>query len=455
MIKMLQISETYECMKCGVQQVMQFSREQYNQIPSPTKCTRDEFCNSTKFQKVGESKVKDFQEIKVQEQVHQLSLGTIPRSITVILEDDLVDSVKPGDDVKVLGVVISQWKKLKQTERCDLQIGLVANSIRVLKQSIFCSLTDDLAPLFRSHWLSPYPIKQRNIIVNAVCPQIAGLLHVKLAILLVLIGGVTKDHNGIRIRGDSHLLLVGDPGMGKSQFLRYAMSVARRAVFTTGIGSTNAGLTVAATKDGGEWSLEAGALVLADRGICCIDEFASIRESDKTSIHEAMEQQSISVAKAGMVCKLNTRCSIIGATNPKGPYDPRLPLDVNLALGSPLLSRFDLILLLMDKRDDAMDLTLTDHILNLQMGKDISRPISEASVDHHLTFDQQQMQAYIAYCQRLNPMLTEDARAAVSKYYQLHRKTDAQKSARTTIRLLESLIRYFSSYLVFPPPTLD
>jgi DNA replicative helicase MCM subunit Mcm2 (Cdc46/Mcm family) len=421
---------------------MEYDREQYYQIPSPVKCSRDEFCNSVKFEKLGEAKVKDFQEIKVQEQVHQLSLGTIPRSITVILEDDLVDSVKPGDDVKVLGVVISQWKKPKQSDRCDLQISLVANSVRVVKQSIYCSLTDDLAPRFRKHWSHPDQIEQRNIIVNAVCPQIAGLFHVKLAILLILIGGVAKDHNNVRIRGDSHLLLVGDPGMGKSQFLRYAMSVSRRGIFTTGIGSTNAGLTVAATKEGGEWSLEAGALVLADRGICCIDEFGSIRESDKTSIHEAMEQQSISVAKAGMVCKLNSRCSIIGATNPKGKYDPRMPLDVNLALGSPLLSRFDLILVLVDKRDDTTDKRLTEHILGFQSADEsTTTTINECFGDDQLTFDQQQMQAYIAYCQRLNPTLTQDARTVLSKYYQLQRKTDSIKNARTTIRLLESLIR--------------
>ena len=294
-MKMVVTQKLFTCNKCNAPVKQTYDRNQYNLIDKPTKCPgdRQEQCNSTKFTEVEQNQdnandCKDYQEIRIQEQVSKLTIGTVPRSITVVLEDDLVDSVKPGDDVIVNAIVFQRWKKVKDGERCDLQLCLFAVFIEQNTVSVDSgSCVTDFEHEFEAFWLKyeKSRITGRDLILKSFCPQVYGMYLVKLAVLLVLVGGVAKDDQGIRIRGDPHLLLVGDPGTGKSKFLRYSSFVSARNVFTTGVGSTNAGLTVAAVKDAGEWQLEAGALVLADKGVCCIDEFGSIRESDKTGMH--------------------------------------------------------------------------------------------------------------------------------------------------------------------------
>ncbi|KAJ3318966.1 DNA helicase mcm9 [Boothiomyces sp. JEL0866] len=428
MVKMLELEKQFKCLKCGEILKSSFDIYQYNIIPKPNCCGKIVEIHDLK-------ETKDYQEIRIQEQVSRLDIGTIPRTITCILMDDLVDECKAGDDVTITSIVIERWKKIKDYERCELEITLYANNIRVNNSNATLGLTRELQEEFQNYWkeYKDTPFLARNKILASFCPQVYGLYIVKLAIMLVLVGGVGKQEGGLKIRGDSHILLVGDPGTGKSQFLRFASMVSSRSVFTTGIGSTSAGLTVTAVKDSGEWQLEAGALVLADKGVCCIDEFGTIREQDKTAIHEAMEQQSISVAKAGLVCKLNTRCSIIAATNPKGKYDTKQNVEINTAIASPLLSRFDIIMVLLDQQNDEWDETVSSFLL--------ANEITEIKTTNSPLFSIQKLSSYIDYVRQKQPQLTKNATIVLKNYYQMQRQKDFRNQARTTIRLLESLIR--------------
>ncbi|ORX85124.1 MCM-domain-containing protein [Anaeromyces robustus] len=457
--KVSEQEEVYQCTKCKGQFSVKADREQYYCIPEPKVCKAIGIapCDSTKFKKISSEQASsetcnDFQEIKIQEDINALAFGRIPRSIIVLCEDDLVDQCAAGDAVEITGIILRRWKPFEKGQRCDIEIVMWANYIYVKNEDRFfdTSVEDEKKKEFEKFWehYKDNLMAGRNRIISSFCPFIYGAYPIKLSIILMLLGGVAKAEAGIKVRGEIHILLVGDPGTGKSQFLRYAAKLSPRAILTTGVGTTNAGLTVTAVKDSGEWHLEAGALVLADRGICCIDEFGGIKENDKTAIHEAMEQQTLSVAKAGLICKLNTRCSILAATNPKGKYDPEQNVSINIALGSPLLSRFDIVFVLLDKQDKEWDQKVSSFVIKENSLKYRKKAYmssqSRKEYNVNLITDYwkiEDLQAYILCAKTFSPRMTKEAQLVLSRYYQLQRQSDIRNAARTTIRLLESLIR--------------
>lgn len=369
---------TYTCDACGaeVYQVIEHKREFLPQRLCPSaQCQQTGGKMDTLHLQTRGSKFVKFQELKLQELPSQVPMGHVPRSMSVYCRGELTRMASPGDVVTIDGIFLPQ--RVAESGYRAMKAGLVsttfleANNIIVHKKSydecMLSSLSEeDCANMDADIMAVATGEDPIGALSAAIAPEIFGHEDIKRSLLLQLVGGCTRKlPDGMRIRGDINICLMGDPGVAKSQLLKHVASIAPRGVYTTGKGSSGVGLTAAVTKDlaTGEMALEGGALVLADRGICCIDEFDKMEEGDRTAIHEVMEQQTVSIAKAGIVATLNARAAVLAAANPLySRYNRKKSLSENVNLPNSLLSRFDLMFLILDVADVDKDMALARHV---------------------------------------------------------------------------------------------
>ena len=433
-IKPLLTRAAFRCRRC---EAVQFVEQSGLFLNRPLNCINPSCRERSPPQLVeSESQFKNSQEIRMQERPEDLPPGQLPRILNVKLTDELVDIARPGDRVSVIGVVRAyQESSSRGSKLRTFDMYLEGNHIDVAgREAEIVSITPEEERQFQD--LAKDPWIYRNII-RSIAPSIYGYDDIKEAVTLLLFGGLRKTMpDGITIRGDVNALLIGDPGTAKSQLLQYVARIAARGLYTSGRGSTAAGLTAAVIREkAGGMTLEAGALVLADKGVCCIDEFDKMRTEDRVAIHEAMAQQTVSIAKGGIVATLNARTSILAAANPSmGRYDPYRTVSDNINLPVTVLSRFDLIFILRDEPEKELDARMSEHILALHRGKALP---TEAAIPPDL------LRKYITYARRIKPVLTDDAIRRFQDFYLMMRSRSegADAAIAITPRQLESLIR--------------
>ncbi|XP_055427212.1 DNA replication licensing factor MCM3 isoform X2 [Bubalus kerabau] len=453
--------------------------------------TKDEENNPLETE-YGLSVYKDHQIITIQEMPEKAPAGQLPRSVDVILDDDLVDRVKPGDRVQVVGTYRCLPGKKGGYTSGTFRTVLIACNVKQMSKDVQPAFSaEDIAKIKKFSKTRSKDIFDQ--LARSLAPSIHGHDYVKKAILCLLLGGVERDlENGSHIRGDINILLIGDPSVAKSQLLRYVLCTAPRAIPTTGRGSSGVGLTAAVTTDQetGERRLEAGAMVLADRGVVCIDEFDKMSDMDRTAIHEVMEQGRVTIAKAGIHARLNARCSVLAAANPVyGRYDQyKTPME-NIGLQDSLLSRFDLLFIMLDQMDPEQDREISDHVLRMHRYRapgeqdGDAMPLGSAvdilaTDDPNFSPDDQQdtqiyekhdnllhgikkkkekmvsaafMRKYIHVAKIIKPVLTQESAAYIAEEYSRLRSQDSMSSdtARTspvTARTLETLIRLATAH---------
>lgn len=435
-------------------------------ISEPTKCPR-QVCGQVNSMVIvhNRSLFADKQVIKLQETPDMVPDGQTPHSVNLCVYDELVDTCRAGDRIEVCGIfrslpvrVNARQRALKNLYKTYLDVvhirkidakRLGADASTMEQQSSDSPQVEQNRKLTEDDIAKVKEVAQRDdlyeLLARSLAPSIYEMDDVKKGILLQLFGGTNKVfRKGGRYRGDVNILLCGDPSTSKSQLLQYVHKIAPRGIYTSGKGSSAVGLTAYITRDidTKQLVLESGALVLSDGGVCCIDEFDKMSDSTRSVLHEVMEQQTISIAKAGIITTLNARTSILASANPiNSRYDPNLPVTANIDLPPPLLSRFDLVYLILDKVDENLDRQLAAHITDMYL-EDVPE-----SVSAHAILPVETLTMYIQYAkENLNPVITAESKAELVRAYVDMRKLgedlrSSEKRITATTRQLESMIR--------------
>ena len=401
-------------------------------------------CKHRDFElKPEESKFIDFQILRLQELPEDLPPGQLPHYIDVTIKQDLVDNARPGDRIILTGIVRIEQESVTGVSRGHsglYRLRIEGNNIEYLggrgtktsRKAEREMISPEEEKIIRA--LSSNPdIYER--LIDSFAPHIQGQTLIKEAIMLLVVGSTQRLlGDGSKIRGDINVFLVGDPGTAKSEMLKFCARIAPRGLYTSGRGSTAAGLTAAVVRDKtGILMLEAGAVVLGDQGLVCIDEFDKMKPEDRSALHEVMEQQSASIAKGGIVATLNARTSILAAANPMyGKYDPFKNITENVNLPIPLLTRFDLIFVVRDIPTTDRDEKIARHIIELH---------TPQGTDKRSIIDVDILTKYLSYAKRMSPDLTKEAEEKILKYYLDMRKVDSDEMITVTPRQLEGIIR--------------
>ncbi|CAN4113405.1 unnamed protein product [Withania somnifera] len=441
-VKPLMQVAVYTCEECGFEIYQEVTARVFMPLfECPSKrCTVNKAKGNLILQ-LRASKFLKFQEAKIQELAEHVPKGHIPRSMTVHFRGELTRKVSPGDVVELSGIFLP----MPYTGFRAMRAGLIADTyLEAMSVSHFKKKYEDYE-LRGDEEEQIARLAEDGDIYNklsrSLAPEIFGHEDIKKALLLLLVGAPHRRlKDGMKIRGDLHICLMGDPGVAKSQLLKHIINVAPRGVYTTGKGSSGVGLTAAVQKDPvtNEMVLEGGALVLADMGICAIDEFDKMDESDRTAIHEVMEQQTVSIAKAGIITSLNARTAVLAAANPAwGRYDMRRTPAENINLPPALLSRFDLLWLILDRADMDSDLEMARHVVYVHQNKE-SPALGFTSLEPSV------LRAYISAARRLSPSVPKELEEYIASAYSSIRQEEAKSNtphSYTTVRTLLSILR--------------